>query len=136
LRRQTSANHEPVRLAEARVHQVVDFLQLAFLERQADFVQLYGEPLLIRDGEIGPAFGLDLHDFVRKAELRERLFDPLSDGAAAAERAQGCSPELMNLPKGVDASPACGLRPIENIGAIFKNKFVDTDGTVDCGIYR
>jgi hypothetical protein len=132
--RDAAADHQPVRALEPGLHQAADFGKLARIERRTHFVELHREPLLVRDGQVDAALGLDVHRFERQADGRERFLHAGAGVATGGEKRERLAPKGMDHLRSVDAPAARGLTAAENVGAIFKHQLVNGYGSIDGGI--
>ncbi len=100
------------------------------------FVQLHGQPLPVRDGEVGAKVVTDANHLYRKARLREQLFESMSVGAAGGDDGQSFRAEGVQYAGGIDAAAARRIGAREDVGAILKYQPVRQNVAIDGGIHR
>lgn len=130
-RGQAAADHQPLGAQEVFGNSLFNLGKFAGLDVRSAFVELYGEALLVDDGEIAANIVLDLHVLDRERLVLEEFFEALAVLAARGGDGFRAGAEGLEHHGGVDAAPAGRLVGGENIGAVFEDQAVGLDVLVD-----
>jgi hypothetical protein len=132
--RQAAADHQPGCPLDGAADGALHAAEIVAAERRAGLVEVDGETVPVRDGEVGADVALNRNHGDGEPAPAQVIFEPLAGIAPRREDGHCIGAERVNDARGVDAAPARSFPLRFDIGAIFEGEAVDADHAVDGGV--
>jgi len=133
--RQAAAEHEPGSGAEVGFDGGFDVGNFLAVEPRTRFVELDGETVSVRDGEVQANVVADCHGSDGEAAVVHEFFEAGCGFAAGGQDREGLSAEVVDHNGSVYTASSGGVAGGEDVGAVIEREAVDGDGAVDRGVH-
>src|SRR6185312_14744384 len=133
--RETAAEHEPGGGAEIGFHGGFDGVDFLAVEAGAGLVELDGETVAVRDGEVEADVVANGDGGDGKAAVVHEFFEAGRGFAAGGQDREGFSAEAVDDDGGVNTASSGGVVGGENVGAVIEREPIDGNGAVDRGVH-
>ena len=133
--RETAAEHEPGGGAEIGFDGGFDGVALLAVEARASFVELDGETVAVRDGEVEADVVADGDGGDGEAAVVHEFFKAGRGLAAGGQDSESLSAEAVDDNGGVDTASSGGVVGGQDVGAVIEREPIDGNRAVDRGVH-